>query len=118
MKTFTSSTANKSAPIAVELDGKTYNFQPGKKAAALMALLVQDTKSQSRELDRISQLLSWFSGGLNKDHNKKHDSHVEDCQACDVQKRLLDPDDNLDFDTVIEATTWLIGESTGSVPTT
>lgn len=118
MKQFTSKTAQKSAPIPVTLDGVDYTFTPGKKASALMALLVQDTKSQSRELDRISQLLNWFSAGLNKEHNKNHSDVVEGCQACDVQRRLLDPDDDLDFDTVIEATTWLIGESTGSVPTT
>lgn len=117
MKVFSSAAANKAETIEFELVGKTYRFQPGKKASALMALLVNDTKSQSRELDRIAQLLDWFSNGLNRDHNKKHDSFVENCQACDVQKRLVDEDDDLEFDTVIEATTWLIGESTSGNPT-
>lgn len=117
MKVFSSATSSKPEAIVFELAEKTYTFQPGKKASALMALLVNDTKSQSKELDRIAQLLDWFSNGLNREHNKNHDNFVSGCQACDVQKRLADEDDDLEFDTVIEATTWLIGESTNGNPT-
>lgn len=117
MKTF-SGTASKSQPIEFELNGKTYTFAPTKKASVLMALLVAGGKSEFKEMDRISQLLDWFSNGLNKDHNKKHDAHVEGCQACDIQARLADVDDDLDFDTVIEVTSWLMGEVSGAVPTT
>jgi hypothetical protein len=116
VKQFTSSNANKSEPIIFELVGKSYTFAPVKKSSVIMALMVPGSKSELRELDRVSQLLDWFSHGLNKDHNKKHDKHVDGCQACDVQARIADEDDDLDFETVLEATAWVMGEVSGSVP--
>jgi hypothetical protein len=117
VKQFTASNANKSDPISFELVGTLYTFAPTKRSSVIMALMVPGSKSELRELDRVSQLLDWFSNGLNKDHNKKHDKHVDSCQACDVQARLADEDDELDFENVLQATSWLMGEVSGSVPT-
>ena len=117
MKQFSSKVVERSQPIEFELDGATYSFQPGKRTDVLMAMLVPDTKGKLKDLDRTSQLLNWFSNGLNKDHNEKHDSFTADCQACDVEKRLKDPDDILEAETVLEATMWLIGESAGGKAT-
>lgn len=123
MKSFTLKSAERGAPIQFELPTKSggtevYTFSPGKKADVLMALLVQNTKSGLKELDRTAQLLNWFSNGLNKDHNAKHDSYVKDCQACTIQARLEDDEDDLTIEALIEVIMWLIGESSGGNPTT
>lgn len=117
MKSFTSGTVQRNVPIEFDLEGKTYTFRPVKRSSGIMALLVDDTKSVTAELNRTAQILNWFTKGLDKDHAgkdkaKEHNSHTEGCQACDVLARLADEDDSLEFETVIEASTWLIGEST------
>ena len=119
MKTFKSADLHKFAPIEFELDGEMYSYQPGKRSDVLLALIVPGGgKGATKELDRTGQLLNWFANGLNSEHNEKHDRNVEDCQACKIEKKLRDPNDPLDVETVIEVATWLIGESTGSRPTT
>lgn len=113
MRSFTSKDLNPKEPIPFEADGKQYTFTPGKKVDILNVLLVQGTKGTMKELDRTSQILNWFSAGLNKEHNAKHDSFTEDCQACDIEKRINDDDDKLTKETALEIATWLIGEVSG-----
>ena len=124
MKQFSLKAAERGAKIEFQLpitgtdEFETYVFNPGKKADVLMALLVQNTKSGLKELDRTAQLLNWFSHGLNKEHNEKHDGSDRECQACRIQRRLESDDDDLTIEALIEVVMWLIGESSGGNPTT
>lgn len=116
MRVFTSKDSDPQEPIPFEADGKQYSFTPSKKVDLLNVLLVPG-KGATKELDRTSQILNWFSKGLNKDHNEKHDNWTADCQACDIEKRINDDDDKLKKETILEIATWLIGEVSGSRPT-
>lgn len=119
MKKFTTADTQRNVPIEFELDGVAYTFRPMKRSSGILALLVSDTRSNAKELDRTAQILSWFTKGLSKDHEKKCDdaNPTEGCQACDVIRRLADDDDTLEFETVVEAASWLIGEA-ATRPTT
>lgn len=116
-KQFTSKVLTNAVPIQFDLDGKEYTFTPPKKTTGLLALLVSDTNAATKDLDRMSKILNWFSQYLNRDHNEKHNSFVEDCQACDIEQRLKDDEDPLAIETVFDAAMWLMGESANR-PTT
>lgn len=109
MKKFEARDLERSAPIEFELVGKTYTARPMKKSSALMAVLVDNPKGQMKELDRMSSILNWFQSALSKNH-VMHEVPDDECQACDIIARLSDDDDDLSFEIVTEAATWLIGE--------
>jgi hypothetical protein len=113
-------------PITFDLAGDVYSFQPGvKKSGPLLGMLHVNGKKAFAEGERAKAMLDWFAEGLNREHNdtmgrKGHPEAnlpKEECSACHLQRRLLDPDDYLDLETVMEVVNWLMGQVSGR-PTT
>lgn len=122
IKAFTSRPASIAKTIDFELDGETYEFVPPKQSMQLVAMMQVKGKGMEADLERVGAMFSWLSVGLNREHDGRkgkpgHEDYVDECQACKIQARLEDPDDNLEVETVMDMITWLMGEAAGR-PTT
>lgn len=122
MKSFTSKPADRSKPVDFELDGEHYIFNPPKQSTQLVSLLQVKGQGTVADIERVAAMFSWLGTGLNRDHEPRkgktgHTEMVDDCQACKIQARLEDQDDDLEIEEVLELITWLMGEVAGR-PTT
>jgi hypothetical protein len=125
MKAFSTKPIDAGKDVDFELDGDTYTFTPPKTSTSIVAMMQVKGDSMEANLQRVQAMFTWLGQGLNREHEPKkgrkpqpgHDEYVDGCQACLIQSRLEDPDDDLDVDTVMETITWLMGEVSGR-PTT
>jgi hypothetical protein len=127
MKTFVPKDQHteKAEPVEFDLAGTVYTFHPGaKKPGPMLGLLHVNGKKQWADAERAKAMLDWLADGLHRDHNDTlgrpgHDGSLpfEECQACHLQRRLLDVDDPIDLDLTLEVVSWLMGEVAGR-PTT
>lgn len=122
MKAFTSKPTELRKEIDFELDGKTYTFNPPKTTTQLVAMMQVKGNDTNADLQRAGAMLTWLSNGLSREHEARkgkggHNEFVDDCQSCDIDARLQDPDDNLELETVMELIAFLM-ETVSGRPTT
>lgn len=122
MKAFTSKPTEVQKDIDFELDGTHYTFNPPKTTTQIVAIMQVKGSGTEADLQRAGAMLVWLSNGLNREHEPRkgkggHDDFVEDCQSCQIDARLSDPDDVLELETVMEVITFLMEEVSGR-PTT
>jgi len=77
------SEAKQAAQTEFQLDGRTYQFRPPKKAAVMLPVLEKGVDGQ---LEAAVALVDWLGRGLSEDDNKE------------LRRRLLDPDDPFDLE--------------------
>lgn len=104
----------------LNLVGEVVRLKPGKKAKAIVGLLVSDEENAGPRA-----MIAWFERALNREHAKNErkgiEGHgklsIEGCQACRMWDRLDDDDDALELEDIFEASNWLMGEMSNSFPT-
>lgn len=112
MKTFVAKkTASTYAPIEFELAGDVYHFTGGTASDFLLGLVSAD-KGAFVMVDRTRESLNWLGAGLGPDHDDHTaGNEVEGCEACRLQKRLMDKkDEEVTLEVVMEVVNWLVGE--------
>lgn len=125
MKPYSSTPLKAGEPVEFEIDGDKYTFTPPKKATSTVALLQAHGDGTEANMSRVGAMFSWLGHGLNRGHETKygkaaqpgHATYVEGCQACFLQARLEDPDDDLDISKVMDVINDLLSEVSGR-PTT
>lgn len=122
MKAFTSRPTEVQKELDFELDGQHYTFNPPKTTTQIVAMMQVRGSDTSADLQRAGAMLRWFASGLDRSHEPRkgrggHLDFVQDCQACQINSRLEDPDDPLELDTVMELIAWLTEQVSGR-PTT
>lgn len=125
MKSFSTKPIEVGKPIEFDLDGDVMVFTPPKTATSIVGMMQVKGDDTNANLQRVAAMFTWLGQGLNREHEPRkgrktqpgHEDYVEGCQACLVQSRLEDPDDDLDVEQVMEHISWLMGEVSGR-PTT
>lgn len=121
-KNFTTEPRNVVA-IPFEINGEAYEFWPPKSSAFAMAVIKVNPDAPGAEERKTRAMLIWFGRGLDADHESTpgnptgHYEFVEGCQACKVEAKLHDPDDELDLDTLVKIMNYCFEEVTGRPPT-
>lgn len=121
-KSFNSKPASRKVDIEFELDGEKFYFKPVKQSTQLVQMLQVKGDSTEADFERVGALLDWLAAGLDRDYYKAYQKDpnakpAEGSQWKRLLDRLQDPDDELEFDTVVDVINWLQGEISGN-PTT
>lgn len=121
-KSFNSKPVQRKADIEFELDGEKYYFKPVKQSAQLVQLLQVKGNDPDADMQRVGTLLDWLAAGLDREYYKEYQKDPnaqprEGSQWKRLLDRLQDPDDELEFETVVDVVNWLMGEVSGN-PTT
>ena len=118
MKAFQTKPVASGEPIVFPLDGVEYTFTPPKTSVGIVNMIQVHGDGPDANLARAGILMTWLGQGLDRAHEPRkgkkpkpgHTDYVEGCQACALQDRLEDPDDDLQIDTVLDIVNELIAE--------
>lgn len=121
-KSFNSKPSTRKADIEFDLDGRKFYFKPVKQSTSLISMVQVRGDDMDADMERVGALLDWLIAGLDREYYKAYQKDPntelpETSQWKVILDRLKDPDDELEFDTVVEITNWLMSESSGN-PTT
>lgn len=105
------------AAIPFKIDGEDFWFQPPKNSTIALSAI----KASGEGGVIAKETYVWLGQGLNPEHEpygryKGHESWKDGCQACRIEEKLKDPNDNLDIYVLADIVAWLMKQAGGERP--